>query len=73
MIRTLQSWFYRHAYDPVAYFFYRHFYAPIGSALDDYRHRNDPPLPPVPCQLCGRPGHKEAFCPNAKVLGFFDG
>ena len=30
------------------------------------------PLPPKVCQLCGKPGHKEAYCPNAKELGFLD-
>ena len=29
---------------------------------------NDLPLPPVPCQICGKPGHKERYCPNAKGL-----
>jgi hypothetical protein len=38
--------------------------------VDDYRHRNDPPLPPVPCQICGKPGYKERYCPNALELGF---
>jgi len=49
---------------------YRWIYAPLASCLDDYKHRNDPPLPPIPCQLCGQTGHKEKFCPNAKRLGY---
>ena len=36
--------------------FYRWIYAPIMGAIDDYKHRNDPPLP---CQLCGKPGHRD--------------
>jgi hypothetical protein len=30
------------------------------------------PLPPRECQLCGKPGHQEAYCPNAKEMGFLD-
>jgi len=30
------------------------------------------PLPPMVCQLCGKPGHLEKGCPNAKGLGFLD-
>jgi hypothetical protein len=51
--------------------FYR-IYTEIATTLDDFKHRNDPPLPPVPCQICGKPGHIEKFCPNAKALGYFD-
>jgi hypothetical protein len=42
------------------------------SMIEDYKHRKDPPLPPMPCQICGKPGHKERYCPNAKALGYFD-
>jgi hypothetical protein len=28
------------------------------------------PLPRIPCQFCGRTGHTESFCPQAKELGF---
>jgi hypothetical protein len=48
-----------------------HLYGEIASRLDDWRHRYDPPLPPVPCQLCGG-AHHEAHCPEAKRLGFLD-
>jgi magnesium chelatase family protein len=34
-------------------------------------HRNDPPLPPVPCQICGKLDHKTKYCPNAKEMGFY--
>jgi len=51
---------------------YRWVYAPLMSMIEDYKHRNDPPLPPMPCQICGKPGHKERYCPNAKALGYFD-
>lgn len=49
---------------------YRYIYVPIASALDDFKHRHDPPLPLVVCQVCGKPGHRERYCPNAKSLGF---
>jgi hypothetical protein len=29
-------------------------------------------LPPPKCELCGKLGHLEAYCPNAKGLGFLD-
>ena len=29
-------------------------------------------LPPRECQLCGKPGHNEKYCPNAKEMGFLD-
>lgn len=51
---------------------YRWIYAPLVSFVEEYKHRNDPPLPAVPCQICGKPGHKEGYCPNAKALGYFD-
>jgi hypothetical protein len=51
--------------------FYR-IYTEIATTLDDFKRRNDPPLPPVPCQICGKPGHIEKYCPNAKALGYFD-
>jgi hypothetical protein len=30
------------------------------------------PLPPKVCELCRKPGHNEAYCPNAKEMGFLD-
>lgn len=48
---------------------YRYLYAPLMTWLDDFKHRHDPPLPPVPCQLCGKPGHRERYCPNAHGMG----
>lgn len=30
------------------------------------------PLPPKKCEFCGKTGHLEAYCPNAKGLGFLD-
>jgi hypothetical protein len=51
---------------------YRWVYAPLMSMIEDHKHRNDPPLPPMPCQICGKPGHKERYCPNAKALDYFD-
>jgi len=30
------------------------------------------PLPPKVCELCGKPGHKETYCPNAKGLGLLE-
>ena len=29
-------------------------------------------LPPKKCEFCGKTGHLEAYCPNAKGLGFLD-
>lgn len=57
------------AYRKTLYFFYSRIIAPIASKWDDYIHRNDPPLPPIPCQFCGK-NHQEKYCPNAKSLGF---
>jgi hypothetical protein len=31
-------------------------YVPFVSLLDDYKHRNDPLLPPISCQVCGQVG-----------------
>jgi len=38
--------------------------------VDDYKPRNDPPLPPVPCQLCGKPGYGERYYSEARELGY---
>jgi hypothetical protein len=54
----------------VVFLAYHYVYAPIMDTIERYQHRNDPPLPPVPCQICGKPGHREKYCPNAKGLGF---
>jgi hypothetical protein len=56
----------------VKLWFYHWVYAPLIDWWEDYQHRNDPPVPAVPCQICGRPGHKEDYCPNAQGLGYFD-
>jgi hypothetical protein len=45
-------------------------YAAIATVIDDFKNRNDPPLPLVVCQICGKPGYKEKYCPNAHALGF---
>jgi len=37
--------------------------------LDDFKHAGES-LPPVPCQCCGKPGHKEGYCPLAYELGY---
>lgn len=49
---------------------YRWIYTPIMGAINDYKHRNDPPLRPVPCQVCGKPGHGKKYCPTARELGY---
>jgi hypothetical protein len=51
-------------------FFYRRIYAPLASRWDDFVHRNDAPLPAIPCQFCGKTDHKEKYCPDARTLGF---
>jgi len=45
-----------------------HSYGLIADAVDRYKHSNDPPLHAVSCQICGRPGHRERYNPNAKEL-----
>jgi hypothetical protein len=59
-MKLVRYWLYRP--------FYWYVYAPIFDLIDAYKHRNDSPPPPVVCQICGKPGHKERYCPNAKVL-----
>jgi len=46
-------------------------YAEFMSRIDDFKHAGES-LPPVPCQLCGKPGHKERYCPHAYDLGYFN-
>ena len=48
-----------------------HSYALIADAVDRYKPSNDPPLPAVPCQICGQLRHREKYCPNAKGLGYW--
>jgi hypothetical protein len=48
-----------------------HIYAELFMRIWDLRYRNDAPLPPIPCQICGG-AHHERYCPNAKRLGFPD-
>jgi hypothetical protein len=43
---------------------------PVVSLSDDFKYRNSPPLPPMPCQVCGQPGDKEKYCPDVRELGF---
>jgi hypothetical protein len=54
------------------YPFYHWPYAPLAGQWFDFKHRHDPPLPTVPCQICGGPGHLEAYSSNAKSFGFLD-
>jgi hypothetical protein len=51
---------------------YRYVYAPIADLVHNYQHRHDPEPPPMVCQLCGKPGHKERYCPYARELGYLD-
>jgi hypothetical protein len=49
---------------------YHYIYVPLVSLWEDHKYRNDPPLPPIPCQFCGKTDHKTKYCPNAKEMGF---
>jgi hypothetical protein len=55
-------------YTPIRYAY--HIWGLISDAMERYNHRNDPPLPPLPCPICGKPGHKAKYCPNTRDLGF---
>jgi hypothetical protein len=48
---------------------YRYVYVPFADMLYRLAHRSDPPLPPVPCQICGG-NHRERYCPKAREFGF---
>jgi hypothetical protein len=50
----------------IRYRFYHFIYVPVGSLWDDYGRRNDPPLPPVPCQCCGGQITKRSTVPRRK-------
>ena len=54
----------------IPYWLNHFIYVPLFSLWDDYRHRNNPPLPPDPCQICGKLGHKTISCPNASKLDY---
>jgi hypothetical protein len=56
----------------IKYWIYHWLYAPLASAWENLKHEDDPPVPAVPCQLCGQPGHHERYCPKAHELGFLD-
>jgi len=61
-VKLIRRWIFR--------LWYRYIYVPIFEAIYNYKHRNDPAPPPPVCQICGKPGHREWMCPNAKSLGF---
>jgi len=54
------------------YFFYRlwaHLYSLYQMNFSsDWKK----PLPPIPCNYCGKTDRQERYCPNAKGLGFLD-
>src|SRR5688572_29333093 len=54
----------------IRYWWYHFIYVPIASLWDDFRYGNELLLPPAPCQICGKPGHKERYCQKAKEFGF---
>jgi hypothetical protein len=54
----------------IRYWWYHFLYVPIVGFWQDYQKRNDPALPPVPYQICGKTGHREKYCPNAREMGF---
>ncbi|MBI5964069.1 MAG: hypothetical protein HY863_11380 [Chloroflexi bacterium] len=38
--------------------------------MENFNPKWREPLPPIPCQVCGKPGHTSKTCPNAKEMGF---
>jgi len=56
----------------IKYMFYRvraHLYSLYQMNFNpDWKN----PLPPIPCNYCGKTDHRERYCPNAKGLGFLD-
>jgi hypothetical protein len=46
-------------------------YAKLESRYYAYKDRNKP-IPPIVCQISGKPGHVERLCPNAWRMGFLD-
>lgn len=54
------------------YYFYR-FWAHLYSLYQmNFNPDWQKPLPPIPCNYCGKTDHRERYCPNAKGLGFLD-
>ncbi len=50
-----------------------HQWAGIYSFLmENFNPKWREPLPLVPCQICGKPGHNSKDCPSAKEMGFWD-
>jgi hypothetical protein len=45
-------------------------YAELASRYYAHKERNKPTPPPMICQICGKSGHVERFCPNALRMGF---
>jgi hypothetical protein len=37
-----------------------------------HKERDNPNPPPIVCQICGKSGHVERFCPNARKMGFIN-
>jgi hypothetical protein len=56
--------------EQIRYWWYHFIYVPIVSLWQDYKYRDAPPVPSVPCQISGKTGHKMKDCPNAWKMGF---
>lgn len=53
------------------YFIYHHIYIPTWDFFDRLNPDRRRILSPT-CQICGETRHREKYCPNAYILGFFD-
>ena len=53
-----------------AYWLYRQWANLYSTYMENFNPKWREPLPPIPCQICGKPGHNTKYCPNARKMGF---